>query len=195
ASQQLQFSPPTASMIGQAGDGPIGGPRFRPGGISEDQLVNSGAAAMVRSVYLPIARDVPPDALAVFDFGDASLVTGARDTTNVPAQALFLLNGDMVAAASRKLAERVMSAYPGGPTGGVSANLDQRLGLACWITLGRSPTQNERTAAWNFFQKFPSNWSKGDNASPGLKNAEDMKAAWTSFCRALFATSDFRYLN
>ena len=195
ASQQLQLSPPMGSLLSQAGDGPIGGPRFRPGGLSEDQLANSGAATLVRSVYLPIARDVPPDALAVFDFSDASLVTGARDTTNVPAQALFLLNSDMVAAASRKLANRVMAAYPSGPSGGVSVNLDQRLALAYWITLGRSPTQNERTAAWNFFQKFPSNWSKGDKSSPGMKDAEDVKAAWTSFCRALFATSDFRYLN
>ena len=195
ASQQLQLSPPSASMIGQGSDGLIGGPRFRPGGVTEDQLTNSGGTTMVRSVYLPIARDVPPDALAVFDFGDASLVTGARDTTNVPAQALFLLNGDMVAAASRKLAERVMTAYPAGPNGGVSVNFDQRLGLAYWITLGRSATQNERTAAWNFFQKFPSNWSKSDKALPGMKDAEDMRAAWTSFCRALFATSDFRYLN
>ena len=74
-------------------------------------------------------------------------------------------------------------------------HLDQRLALAFWITLGRSPTQNERTAAWNFFQKFPSNWSKSDTSAAGLKDAEDVKAAWTSFCRALFATSDFRYLN
>jgi hypothetical protein len=195
ASQQLQLSPPMGSLLSQAGDGPIGGPRFRPGGVSEEQLTNSGGSTMVRSVYLPIARDVPPDALAVFDFSDASLVTGARDTTNVPSQALFLLNSDMAAAASRKLADRVMSAYPAGPNGGVGANLDQRVALAYWITLGRSPTQNERTAAWNFFQKFPSNWSKGDKSSPGMKDAEDVKAAWTSFCRALFATSDFRYLN
>jgi hypothetical protein len=195
ASQQLQLSPPMGSMLSQSGDGPIGGPRFRAGGLTEDQLTNSGGATMVRSVYLPIARDVPPDALAVFDFSDASLVTGARDTTNVPAQALFLLNSDMVAAASRKLADRVMTAYPSGPTGGVSVNLDQRLALSYWITLGRSPTQNERTAAWNFFQKFPSNWSKSDKSTPGLKNAEDVRAAWTSFCRSLFATSDFRYLN
>ncbi|MEQ1853945.1 MAG: DUF1553 domain-containing protein, partial [Chthoniobacteraceae bacterium] len=195
ASQQLDLSPPVGSLLAQSGDGPIGGPRLGRGGISEDQLINSGGATMVRSVYLPIARDVPPDALAVFDFSDASLVTGARDTTNVPAQALFLLNGDMVAAASRKLAERVISAYPAGPNAGVGANIEQRLGLAFWITLGRSPTQNERTAAWNFFQKFPSNWGKGDTSSPGLKDAEDVKAAWTSFCRGLFAMSDFRYLN
>ncbi len=194
ASQQLQLSPPLGSMLAEGGDGPIGGPRLRQG-VSEDQLINSGATTFVRSVYLPIARDLPPDALAVFDFSDPSLVTGARDTTNVPAQALFILNGDMVASASRKLAERVMAAYPAGPTGGVGANLEQRLALAFWITLGRSPTQNERTAAWNFFQKFPSNWSKGDKSSAGMRDAEDVKAAWTSFCRALFATSDFRYLN
>jgi len=194
ASQQLQMTPPKGSLLAESGDGPIGGPRFRPG-ITEDQLINSGGATLVRSVYLPIARDVPPDALAVFDFGDASLVTGSRDTTNVPAQALFLLNGDMVASASRKLAERVTAAYPTGPAGGVGASFDQRLALAFWITLGRSPTPNERTAAWNFFQKFPGNWSKGDTSSPGLKDAEDVKAAWTSFCRSLFATSDFRCLN
>ena len=194
AGMQLQLAAPLGSLLAENGDGPIGGPRFRPG-ISEEQLIHSGSVAMVRSVYLPIARDVPPDALAVFDFSDASLVNGARDTTNVPAQALFLLNGDLAVSAARKLADRVMSAYPAGPNGGAGANLDQRIALAYWITLGRSPTQNERTAAWNFFQKFPSNWSKGDKSSPGLKDAGDVKAAWTSFCRALFATSDFRYLN
>jgi hypothetical protein len=194
AGLQLQLTPPVGSLLAENGDGPIGGPRFRPG-ITEEQLINSGTASTVRSVYLPIARDVPPDALAVFDFSDASLVNGARDTTNVPAQALFLLNGDLAANAARKLAERVMSTYPAGPNGGAGANLDQRVALAYWITLGRSPTQNERTAAWNFFQKFPSNWSKGDSSAPGMKDADDVKAAWTSFCRALFATSDFRYLN
>ena len=29
ASQQLQLSPPLGSLLSQAGDGPIGGPRFR----------------------------------------------------------------------------------------------------------------------------------------------------------------------
>ena len=195
ASLQLDLTPPVGSLLAQGGDAPIGGPRFRPGGITEDQLINSGGTTNVRSVYLPIARDVPPDALAVFDFADASLVNGDRDTTNVPAQALFILNGDLSAKAARKLAERVMGAYPAGPNGGVGANLDQRVALSYWITLGRSPTPNEKTAAWNFFQKFPSNWGKGDKSAAGMKDAEDVRAAWTSFCRALFATSDFRYLN
>jgi hypothetical protein len=45
-----------------------------------------------RSVYLPIIRDQVPEVLTVFDFPDASLVNGERDTTNVPSQSLFLMN-------------------------------------------------------------------------------------------------------
>ena len=57
------------------------------------------------------------------------------------------------------------------------------------------PDAAERQAASAFFSKFPSNWSKGDTSAPALKDAEDVKAAWTSFCRALFASAEFRYLN
>ena len=46
-----------------------------------------------------------------------------------------------------------------------------------------------------FFGKFPAAWSKGDKSAPGLRNAEAATAAWTSFCRALFASAEFRYLN
>ena len=105
------------------------------------------------------------------------------------------MNSDFAAKCATQLAERITSAYPAGPSGGATANLDQRLGYAYWLTLGRAPTAAEKTATWNFFQKFPSNWSKGDKSAPTMKDAEDDRAAWISFARALFAASDFRYLN
>ena len=46
---------------------------------------------LYRSVYLPIIRDQIPEFLSIFDFPDASLVNGDRDTTNVPSQSLFLI--------------------------------------------------------------------------------------------------------
>ncbi len=190
ASGQLQIAPPTGSFIARSGDANIGGPRFL--NMSEQQLAESGTTELVRSVYLPIARDVPPDALSVFDFSDPNLVTGDREKTNVPSQALFVLNSEFTAKAAQKLAERVMESYPGS---GATANFDQRIAYAFWLTLGRPPSPAERTAAWNFFQKFPSNWSKGDTRKPGIKGVDEVKAAWTSFCRALFGASDFRYLN
>jgi cytochrome c553 len=191
ASGQLQLDPPIGSFIARSGDANIGGPSLL--SVSEQQLAASGGTEFARSVYLPIARDVPPDALGVFDFSDPNLVTGDREKTNVPAQALYILNSEFTAKAAQKLAERVMTTYPGS---GTMANFDQRVAYAIWLTLGRAPTAAERTAASNFFQKFPSNWSKGDTRRPGgLKNVDEVKAAWTSFCRSLFGASDFRYLN
>ena len=187
----LDLNAPVGSLIARAGDGPIGGPRAR--GIGEESIVNAGGNC--RSVYLPVPRGVLPDALDAFDFAENSLVAGARETTNVPAQALYLLNSPMVSAQAQKLAERVLAAHPGGPNGGASANLDQRVAHAYWLTLSRAPDAAERAAAAAFFGKFPSNWSKGDTSAPSLRDADDVKAAWTSFCRALFATAEFRYLN
>jgi hypothetical protein len=192
AGNTLDLTPPVGSPIAAAGNSVIGSQR-RPNSLSEDSLIN--AAGNKRSVYLPIARDVVPDSLAVFDYAETNLVTGARETTNVPSQALYMLNSPFVTVQARKLAERVLAAYPAGPNGGASANLDDRVKWAYWLTVGRAPDNVERQAAANFFAKFPSNSVKGDSRSTGLRDATDVKAAWTSFCRALFATAEFRLLN
>ncbi len=191
-SGQLDLNASVGSLIAREGEGPIGGPP-RLGGIVEEKII--GAAGNQRSLYLPVARDVLPDALAVFDFPEPSLVTGARETTNVPAQALYMLNSSFVGTQAEKMAERIMAGYPGGPNAGVAMNLDQRLVYAYWLAFSRAPDQAERQAASNFFARFPSNWSKGDKSSAGMRDASDIKAAWTSFCRALFASAEFRYLN
>ncbi len=68
-------------------------------GVPEDVLVEAGSRTTVRSVYLPIARELLPDALAVFDFAESGFVTGSRETTNVPSQALYMLNSPFIASA------------------------------------------------------------------------------------------------
>jgi uncharacterized protein DUF1549/uncharacterized protein DUF1553/cytochrome c len=199
-------SPPTGSLIAQAGDGPIGGQARRLSSISEESIVN--ANGNYRSVYLPIARDVLPDALAVFDFAEPSLVTGSREVTNVPSQALFVLNSSFVADQSRKLAESLINAYPAGPNGGVTANYDQRLTWAYWLVFSRPPSTTEKRAALNFLTRYPAQWSKetksasasgngksGGGVTSSLLDQEGVKAAWTSLCRALFASAEFRYVN
>ncbi|MBL9113814.1 MAG: DUF1553 domain-containing protein [Verrucomicrobiaceae bacterium] len=62
-----------------------------------------------RSVYLPVIRDHLPDVLEQFDVANPNLVTGERDSTNVPLQALYLLNGPFVLSASKALAKRAGS--------------------------------------------------------------------------------------
>jgi hypothetical protein len=193
AAGTLELSPPVGSLIANAGDAPIGGPRNF--GITPAMLTDSGTSSHARSVYLPTARDLPPDALAVFDFVDSTLVTGARETTNVPSQALYLLNSSLVAEQAGALGDRILRAYPAGANGGASARLDERVRYATWLVFNRPPTAADRQAAAHFFSRFPSNWQRGDQSPAGIKDAADVKAAWTSYARALFATAEFRYLN
>ena len=194
ASGQLDLRAPIGSPIAERGNGPIGQFRQFPNvGVPENVLVEAGARSTARSVYLPIARGLLPDALAVFDFPEPDFVSGSRETTNVPSQALFLLNSPFIASAAQKLGERVGAAYPGGANGGGgAANLAQRVQLAYWLVLSRAPSEAERQAAFNFFTKFPVSSTAGDVRAVSTDSAI---AAWTSFCRVLFASAEFRFLG
>src|SRR5262249_60300778 len=66
-----------------------------------------------RSVSLPVLRDRLPDALELFDFAEPSLVTGQRETTNVPLQALYLMNSPFVGKRAAALADRLGRAATG----------------------------------------------------------------------------------
>jgi hypothetical protein len=194
ASGQLDLRAPIGSPIAERGNGPIGQLRQFPNvGVPEDVLVEAGARTCARSVYLPIARGLLPDALAVFDFPEPDFVSGSRQTTNVPSQALFLLNSPLIASAAQQLGERVRAAYPQMANGGGgAANLAQRVQLAYQLVLSRAPSEAERQAAFNFFTKFPVSPAAGDVRDVSTDSAI---AAWTSFCRVLFASAEFRFLG
>ena len=183
AAGRLDLKPPVGSVVALKGDFPIDGPNTAAFGLSDLQL---NADTTHRSVYLPIVRDREPEVLDLFDFPDASLVTGKRESTSVPAQALFLLNSPFVADQAAALANRLLRWQSSGVSADESAQLKERVNVAYWLTLTRPPTANELKAAHDFFTKF-----LGDKpASPALQ-----AAAWTSYCRALFASAEFRQLN
>jgi hypothetical protein len=125
-----------------------------------------------RSIYLPIVRDQVSEPLAVFDFPDASLVSGQRDESNVPAQALYLLNNDEVVSLAGSFADRV-ARLPG--------SIPDRLAAAFEMALGRRPTATERRAINGFWSDF------------SRQHAE--RLALKTYCQALFATAEFRHLN
>jgi hypothetical protein len=137
-----------------------------------------------RSIYLPIVRDQVPEFLAVFDFPDASLVSGDRDATNVPAQGLFLLNNPEVVALARAFADRV-ARLPGTAT--------DRLARAFEMALGRAPSPAERSAI-NAFQADFSRRHATRAAVPS-ERSEAESLALVASCQALFATAEFRHLN
>ena len=135
-----------------------------------------------RSVYLPIVRDTLPDALAVFDMAEPSIVTGIREETTVPSQALYLLNSPFVIDASIKAAARIPVA---------SRTQDERIESAFRMILGRMPTASEVTASKAFLESFvPESQANSGVYSRVARNAE--RARWTVLCQSLMATVEFR---
>ncbi len=166
ASGTLDLTPRRGSLLAMTGQGPIDGLRFP---VLKAEAVTT-AEGDFRSIYLPVARDLPHSTLAIFNSADASAVVGARETTIVPAQALFLMNSGFVARQSSLLARRVCAAGTG---------FDARFRLACMLVLGRPPRAEEAEAARQFIQS---------------RESTDETAAWTGLCRALFGSAEFRFL-
>lgn len=137
-----------------------------------------------RSIYLPIIRDQIPEVLATFDFPDASLVSGERDTTNVPGQSLFLMNNPQVLTLADAFAQK-LSALPGTAL--------ERLSHAYQLTFSRPPTTHELEAIRRFWSRFPELAAEGKQTPQAREKAQ--LAALSAFCQSLFASAEFRYLN
>ncbi len=174
ASGQLDTTPPNGSVVASVGDGYIGK------GISPE--IFSNFEGRRRSVYLPVVRDFVPGVLEVFDFAEPSLVVASRDTTNVPSQALFMMNNEFVREQANAMAKRILATNADYPT---------RLNYAYHLALGRPSTAEERKRADQYLineAKALIPLKKGDqNAAAQL--------AWATFCQALFASAEFRYVN
>ena len=173
ASGQLDLTPLAGSVVAKVGDGYIGR------GIKASAFQTDSRK---RSVYLPIVRDLVPEVLDVFDFAEPSLVVAARDATNVPSQALFLMNNEFVIDQSRAMAKRILAA---------PIAYEQRIGLAYEIALARPPTVAERARADRYLRAEATGLIPVKNGSV----PEASELAWATFCQALFACAEFRYLQ
>jgi hypothetical protein len=129
--------------------------------------------ATFRSVYLPIVRDEVPRSLEVFDFADASAITGTRESSNTANQALYMMNNGFVISQSDALARRVAQK---------SSRPNEQIEYAFVLAYGRPPTSGERSATASFLREF---------SKSGGRRGETLSA----FCQSLLASAEFRYVD
>ena len=167
-SGDLDTKRPVGSLVGRViGDRPISL-------IGLDRRIPADLdASLHRSVYLPVLRDRLPDVLDLFDFAEPSLVTGARETTNVPVQALYLMNSQFVQARAASLAGRLRRE--------ADTRVDQvrRSFVLCF---SREPDSDELVTAEAFFDTR-------------LTSSEDPQQVLVSYCQALLSTAEFRNVD
>ncbi|MCB1092699.1 MAG: DUF1553 domain-containing protein, partial [Verrucomicrobiae bacterium] len=170
----LQLERPIGSSVAQSGDGFVGR-------TVRDQA-SLTAETDHRSVYLPIVRDLVPESLELFDFADPSLMTGARETTTVPSQALYLMNSDFIIKNAEAMAKRLTEDM------GLRGN---KLGqTAFYLAYSRPPTEEEGRKTLAYFERFLATAKES-----GLSETDARRLGLITFCQSLLSSAEFRYLN
>lgn len=144
-----------------------------------------------RSVYLPIIRSQLPPILAVFDFADPDLVTGRRSVTNVPAQALLLLNSPFVMMQAEVTADRVRTSVAGGDAG-KSPDVQALIERTYELVLSRRPRDEEIARAESFLEAAT---RTDDQADDNQKDGEKVMTPLGQLIHTLFASAEFRMLE
>lgn len=162
-SGNLDSQRPLGTLLRDVGEGNVGQNVFEP--------VIRAIESNHRSVYLPRVRGVLPEMLELFDAPDASLVTGARETTSSPLQSLYLMNSPFVQRQAEALAELVQEVPP-----------SERIQKAYMIALGRSPTEREQQFALEFI----------NNLSESPLTTEEKLVA---YCQTLMCTTEFNTID
>ncbi len=128
-----------------------------------------------RSLYQEMSIMQPPEFLVGFNLPDMKLPTGKRDVTNVPAQALTMLNDPFVNA----MAEH----WANGLVNDTDTNAESRTRKMLRKALGRS-TRDGEVGRWvTAIREFHN----------GDKDLLQDRQAWQSLAHALFNTKEFIY--
>ena len=155
---------------------------LRDNGPEAEQLAAYCLASKRRSVYLPLLRGLTPRSLDVFDFAEQGMVTGHRETTVVAPQALYLLNDPFVGQEAQAFAARLLKIE--------SLDDVERIDLAYRLALGRPASVPERERAQNYLREYAAALIQQGDAPGGTR-----ESTWTSFCQAILASAEFRFLR
>jgi hypothetical protein len=130
-----------------------------------------------RSVYLRVRRNFSEPMLAAFDAPTPFTTIGRRCVSNVPAQALVLLNNEFVVAEAKRWARRLIRDYPAEP-----ARVDQMFQTA----FGRAPAAEERDEVLKFIQDQRGRYEGADPSDP---------RAWEDLAHVLLNAKEFIFVQ
>jgi len=135
-----------------------------------------------RSIYIPLIRNSLPEFFEIFDFADPQVTTPRRPVTAVAPQALFLLNSPFMFKVSEHTAERLLA------ESGTDATNEELVRQTFRRIVNRPPTSEEAEIAASYLKSDTSDASS-------LAAAEERVGQLTLLCQAIFASTQFQYLD
>ena len=133
-----------------------------------------------RSIYTRIRRNFLPALPVAFDMPVPFQAMGRRTVTNVPAQALVLMNDPFVVEQSARFAARVLADD--------AAGIDERIGRMYRLAFARPPDDAELAAARGFLEAQAARHGGDLSADPS------QAAAWGDLAHALFNAKEFIFV-
>ncbi len=133
-----------------------------------------------RSIYQEIRRNAHNPFLEVFDLPKPATTRGQRDTTNVPAQSLALLNSPFVIGQAAEWGRRLAD--------GEATSVDGRIAHMFVKVLARPPSEAERARVTDYLDAVAE--ERGVNTSLLLYDA----AVWQDVAHSLFNLKEFIFI-
>lgn len=128
-----------------------------------------------RTIYISVRRNFLSPMMLAFDTPSPFSTVGRRTISNVPAQALILMNDPFVIEQANRWAERLLSdQFP---------TRQQRLDRLYLMAFARHPTADESNEAMAFL------------ASQGADQSENQRAAWGHLCHVMFNVKEFVFVE
>jgi hypothetical protein len=135
-----------------------------------------------RSVYLLTQRLFRHSFLGLFDGPDRNSSTSRRGVSNVPTQALFLMNSKFVKNQAQALAQRLVK----------EADSDEtRIARLYRLAFSRLPTTDELKSFHEFLIEFRST----AGARKDVSNPPNPPAELVSLCRAVLTSNEFFFID
>ncbi|MBX9787661.1 MAG: PSD1 and planctomycete cytochrome C domain-containing protein [Pirellulales bacterium] len=135
-----------------------------------------------RSIYLNVRRNFLSPLLMAFDYPTPFTTIGRRSVSNVPAQALAMINNPLVAGEAARWAELVL-ALP-------DVSDEERVERMFAAAFCRPPNATELATARQFLESQRS----GARESSEGKPAQPELAAWTGLAHALWNVKEFVFV-
>ena len=135
-----------------------------------------------RSIYISVRRNFLSPMMLAFDTPSPFSTVGRRTVSNVPAQALILMNDPIVIEQAKRWSDRELADS--------TQTADQRIDTMYLTAFARRATDREKLEAWSFLSSY---LGSPPEAKSDLNKAS--REAWTDLCHVLFNVKEFVYVE
>jgi hypothetical protein len=132
-----------------------------------------------RSIYLEVRRNFLSPMMLAFDAPVPATTIGRRTVSNVPAQALIMMNDPFVVQQARRWSETLMKID----------GLEARLEKIYTTAFGRSMMIHEKQEALDFLRQQGAEYGLPEGAWPN-----DVRV-WSDYCHVIFNVKEFVFVD